>query len=148
MHVHTGACTSTWLSGLSCARLPASTCVYRRVFLLNTRRWTLSWARARMHAWMCECARSGRLRCCCWKPPPLSLSLSLIFLPAASPPLQFQYRPPSRSISALHPPSPSSSSPSSSSSALAPLPLQVDGGWEPRRQKPWPGCAAGRARWC
>lgn len=30
MHVHTGACTSTWLSGLSCARLPASTCLYKQ----------------------------------------------------------------------------------------------------------------------
>lgn len=63
----------------------ASACIYlslqaERVFLLNTRRWTLSWARARMHAWMCECARSGRLRCCCWKPPSLSSSSLLLLL--------------------------------------------------------------------
>lgn len=130
----------------------ARVCLHLPVFTGAFSSWTREGGRflERVHVCMPGCV-SARARGVCVaavESLPLSLSLSLIFLPAASPPLQFQYRPPSRSISALHPPSPSSSSPSSSSSALAPLPLQVDGGWEPRRQKPWPGCAAGRARWC
>ncbi|KAK2896030.1 hypothetical protein Q8A73_015518 [Channa argus] len=57
-------------------------------------------------------------------------------LPGSLKDVQFLHRPPRRSISALHPQFPPSSSSSSSSfPASASLPLQVDGGWKPRRHE-------------